>query len=214
MLHRFAACILSRDWATNSVIIDRLFIPDYQRRGTTRGQNHILALQSQLRCASQGSVDPKLFMRDKQYRRKSRSSFGYYYADFPRNPQLIRSSGHFNFLQWKPELLRGTSLFHWRINSIDTIIWESKMARNDHSLLIHKQRFPTFWNISLFFVGFCFLTFLYHLLLYTLLKAIEKFDFNTTVNQRFNLLSSIFAFFFHIIINIRIITHCGLIQSE
>jgi signal transduction histidine kinase len=153
------------------------------------------------------SVYPKLLL-DKQYSEKL-DPLRYDYAVFKENT-LIRSSGSFNFLQLNPELLGERSAFfttginqygyhHLAIqNGVETIIVSS----------LTKTLSYFFGNISLFFVGFVFLTF-FTISINTLLRGYRNFDFNYSTKLQLYLN---FAFFFPIII-ISIIT-IGLLANS
>lgn len=153
------------------------------------------------------SVYPKLLL-DKQYSEKL-DPLRYDYAVFKEN-QLIRSSGSFNFLQLKPELLANRSTFF--TEGINQFGYHHLGIQNDTEIIVVSSSTKAlsyfFGNISLFFVGFVFLTF-FTILINTLLKGYRNFDFNYSTKLQLYLN---FAFFFPIII-ISIIT-IGLLANS
>ncbi len=147
-----------------------------------------------------GSVYPKLLL-DKKYAEKL-DPIAFDYAVF-REGELIRSSGAFNFFQEEfQNQLEREQLFSSGIVSLG---FHHFGIHNGSEVIIISS--PTlsvsqfFGNISLFFVAFVFLTFM-AILINTLFKGYEKFEFNYSTKLQLYLN---FAFFFPIII-ISIIT--------
>ncbi|MDF2159204.1 HAMP domain-containing sensor histidine kinase [Algoriphagus sp. CAU 1675] len=154
-----------------------------------------------------GSVYPKLLL-DKKYSEKL-NPIQFDYAIF-KDEELIRNSGTFNYLsaglkgrlaekKLLTEGIHANGFHHFGIqNEGDIIVISSE-----------NRPFSYFFgNISLFFVVFVFLTFI-SILLHTLLKGYQNFEFNYSTKLQLYLN---FAFFFPIII-ISIIT-VGLLANS
>jgi two-component system, NtrC family, nitrogen regulation sensor histidine kinase NtrY len=147
-----------------------------------------------------GSVYPKLLL-DKKYAEKL-DPISFDYGVFNEG-KVLRSSGKFNYFQEEfHSQLDREQLFNSGIVSLG---FHHFGIRNGEEIIVISS--PTlsvsqfFGNISLFFVAFVFLTFL-AILLNTLFKGYEKFEFNYSTKLQLYLN---FAFFFPIII-ISIIT--------
>lgn len=147
-----------------------------------------------------GSVYPKLLL-DKKYAEKL-DPITFDYALF-RDGNLVRSAGTFNYFQEEfQNQLEREQLF---TSGIVSLGYHHFGIRNGSEEIIISS--PTlsisqfFGNISLFFVAYVFLTFM-AILINTLFKGYEKFEFNYSTKLQLYLN---FAFFFPIII-ISIIT--------
>jgi hypothetical protein len=147
-----------------------------------------------------GSVYPKLLLDKKYVAKLNPISFDY---GFFRDGILIKSSGTVNYNQNDfKDNLEGGALFNSGVTSKG---YHHLGVRNGAEVIVVSSKTLSlsqfFANISLFFVAFVFLTF-FTILIKTLLKGSEKFEFNYSTKLQLYLN---FAFFFPIFI-ISIIT--------